>query len=140
MAREFYPTLSVACLQLHHHIVPFLPLECRLSQVYRSKLQSRINVKEGQEHTWSSCVRELEGHVAACCCIAFSPDGGKLVSGSNDRTVRLWNVQTGGLLQVLTGHSRPVRFVACSPNGMLIASGSEDETIRIWDAAVGLQV
>src|SRR5713226_2145591 len=101
MTHEFYPVISVSCLQVHHYVIVFLPLESRLSQVYGPKLQPIIEVKEGREQTWNSCVRVLEGHTESCYCVAFSPDGGRLVSGSKDHTVRLWNVSTGALLHVM---------------------------------------
>src|SRR6266404_2750622 len=120
MTQEFYPVISVACLQLHHYVIPFLPIQSQLSQLYGQKMQSRIDVKEGQQQTWSPCVHVLEGHTSRCHCIAFSPDGGQLVSGSYDYTIQLWNIQTGALLQVMAGHSYAVVSVAYSPNGMLI--------------------
>src|SRR5882762_9018008 len=128
MTREFYPTISVACLQLHHHVIPFLPVESRLSQRYRSKIHSAIEVKEGREQTWSPCVRVLEGHTNMCLCVAFSPYGEQLVSGSAYQTVRLWNTSTGTLLQVVKGHRNWVRSVMYSPDGRYIASGSGDRT------------
>src|SRR5260221_11719174 len=93
--REFYPVISFSCLQLHRHVIPFLPVECRLSQVYGPTLQAGIDIKQGQVQAWSPCIRVLEGHDSACISLAFSPDGERLVSGSNYGTVRLWNVQTG---------------------------------------------
>src|SRR5258708_2435236 len=99
MTREFHPVISVACLQLHHHVTPFLPLKSRLSQLYGSKIHSAVEVKEGREQTWSPCMRVLEGHIKTCVCIAFSPFGKQLVSGSGDSTVRLWSVSTGAILQ-----------------------------------------
>src|SRR5882762_10023138 len=117
MTREFYPTISVACLQVHYQVIPFLPLKSRLSQLYGSKIHSAIEVKEGREETWHPCVRVLEGHTDSCCSIAFSPDGGQLVSGSSDHTVRLWNISTGALLQIMTGHSDLVLSVMYSPDG-----------------------
>src|SRR5258705_1249277 len=140
MTREFYPVISVSCLQLHRHVIPFLPVDCRLSQVYGPKLQSDVDVKQGRVQAWSPCVRVLEGHSGPCYCLAFSPDGERLVSGADDHTVRLWNVQTGALLHVMAGHSSPVVSITYSPDGMLIASASLDHTVRIWDAAAGLEV
>ena len=137
-AREFYPSISAACLQVHHHLIPFLPVECRLSQVYGPRLQSGIVVKEGQGNRWDACVRVLEGHSNFCECVAFSPHGGRLVSGSDD--VRLWNLRTGALLHIMTGHDGGVVSIAYSPDGKLVASGSWDRTVRIWNAATGLQV
>jgi WD40 repeat protein len=131
--REFYPVISVACLQLHH-VVLFLPVESQLSQAYRKKLphgNDGININTGQEQMWNSCARVLEGHTDKCRTVAFSPDGGQLASGSDDRTIRLWNIQTGALLQVLSGHRDAIHSVAYSPNGTLLASGSTDNSIRI---------
>src|SRR5882762_6665962 len=108
MIREFYPTISIACLQLHHHVVPFLPAESRLSQVYGWNSQRSINVKNGQEQMWSPCIRVLEEHSRDCSCVAFSPDGEQLVSGHLDSIVRLWNTSTGALLQAMAGHEHAV--------------------------------
>jgi WD40 repeat protein len=140
MIRVFYPSISVACLQVHHYIIPLLPLESRISQVYGMKFQPGIVVRTGREQSWSPCVCVLEGRSDICYSVAFSPGGDQLVSGSADRTVKLWNMQRGCLLRVMIGHSDCVLSVVYSPDGMLIASGSADGTVRLWDAATGLQV
>src|SRR5258705_5863130 len=132
MTQEFYPVISVACLQLHHNVVPFLPIQSQLSQLYGQKMQFRIDVKEGQQQTWSPCIHVLEGHTKGCYCIAFSPDGRQLVSGSKDHTIQLWNIHTGALLQVMSGHNNSVLSLAYSPNGTFIASGSYDHSVRVW--------
>jgi WD40 repeat protein len=68
--------------------------------------------------------------------VAFSPDGKRIVSGSRDKTVRLWDAQTGQPIgQPLQGHGESVNSVAFSPDGKRIVSGSTDKTVRLWDAS-----
>ena len=79
----------------------------------------------------------LEGHKSSVNSVAFSPDGKTLASGSNDNTIRLWNVETGETIRTLTGHRSSVRSVAFNPVGQTLASGSYDKTIRLWDVTTG---
>ncbi len=79
----------------------------------------------------------LRGHKDIINRIAWSPDGSILASPSEDKTIRLWETQTGQLLRTLKGHSASVFSVAWSPDGRLLASGSEDKTIRLWDVQMG---
>ena len=67
--------------------------------------------------------------------VAFAPDGRLLASGSWDKTVRLWDVQSGRLVRTLEGHTRSVESVAFPPDGRLLASGSGDNTVRLWGVA-----
>jgi len=69
--------------------------------------------------------------------VAFSPDGRTLASGSNDDTVKLWDVANGQLLHTLEGHTSNVTSVAFSPDGRTLASGSNDATVKMWDATRG---
>ena len=73
--------------------------------------------------------------------MAFSPDGHRIVSGSDDHTVRLWNADTGQPIGApLTGHTGAVNSVAFSPDGQRIVSGSADNTLRLWNADTGQPV
>lgn len=64
--------------------------------------------------------------------LAFSPDSQWIVSGSYDKTVRLWDARLGKPDLVLAGHSDDVLSVAFSPCGLHILSGGRDGTIRVW--------
>jgi len=79
----------------------------------------------------------LTGHNNRVFSVSLSPDGKLLASASGDRTIKLWNPQTGKALKTLHGHQSWVWKVLFSPNGKLLASGSYDRTIKIWDIQSG---
>jgi WD40 repeat protein len=82
-------------------------------------------------------VRSLKGHIYTIYDLAFSADGERLASASQDATVRIWNVATGETLQVLRGHDAAVHGVAWNPDGKQLVSGSLDKTARIWSTISG---
>ena len=82
----------------------------------------------------------LTGHTDGVWSVAFSPDSSQLASGSEDETIRLWDVVTGSEISRLTGHKDGVRSVAFSPDGSQLTSGSYDKTIRLWDVVTGVEM
>jgi WD40 repeat protein/predicted Ser/Thr protein kinase len=81
-----------------------------------------------------------QGHTDRINAIAFSRDGGRLISASRDRTVRLWDVPTGQCLRVFEGHTDEVFAAAFQPNGTRIASAGRDRAIWLWDPVSGQDV
>lgn len=78
--------------------------------------------------------RTIRAHpVRGCFCIAWSPDGRSIASGSYDRSVRIWDATTGECVRTLNGHTQGVDAVAWSPDGALLASASLDMSVQVWD-------
>jgi WD40 repeat protein/serine/threonine protein kinase len=86
-----------------------------------------------------SCMT-LCGHTDAVGGVAVSPDGKRIVSGSDDQTVRVWDATTGAELMTLRGHEREVGPVSFGSNGRKLVSISMDGTVKVWDAATGAEV
>ena len=86
--------------------------------------------------TWRP-LRALEGHQGHVRALAAVPGGSLVCSGSEDRTVRVWDLEEAGPGRVLDGHESWVNAVAVSPDGRVVASVSDDRTLRLWDLATG---
>ena len=121
------------CSQFRHsqHPEPF--------HIASSPDRSQITVTtHGHQHAWDVTTGQktsvvFKGHNDAVACVAFSPSGKQLVSGSLDATLILWDlVKAQPIGQRFKGHSGAVYSVAFSPKGDRIVSGSEDHTIRVW--------
>jgi WD40 repeat protein len=85
-------------------------------------------------------IATLEGHTRPVRAVAFSPDGARVLTGSDDNTARLWDASTGKTVAALDGHTDAVWAVAFSPDGAHVLTGSFDKTARLWDAATGKTV
>src|SRR5207253_6853636 len=78
---------------------------------------------------WPAAITELrqfKGHTLPVNSLAISADGSQALSGSGDRTLRLWDVETGQHIRSFEGHTAPVRCVAISHDGQFALSGSND--------------
>ena len=77
------------------------------------------------------------GHSALVSTVAISPDGRYALSGSSDKTLKLWDLATGRAIRTFKGHSQLVSSVAFSPDGKMIASGSHEQVVKLWDVGTG---
>ena len=84
-----------------------------------------------------SILRKYLGHTNTVRAVAFSPRGETFVSGSDDRTVRIWDAETGKLLNTVLAHEKPVLSVAISPDTRTIASGDSHGTVYLSHLATG---
>lgn len=96
-----------------------------------SELRSLPNLQATALHT------TLSGHCGHVFCVAFSPDGKTIATGSNDNTIKLWDTNSGQATRTLLGHSWSVVAVAFSPDGETLLSGSWDKTVKIWKVSTG---
>ncbi len=83
----------------------------------------------------SPLLYKMPAHVGAVQTLAFHPFRPYLASGGEDKTIGIWNLETGTLDRRLDKHTGEIRSVAFSPNGKLLASSSGDLTARIWDTS-----
>jgi WD40 repeat protein len=82
-------------------------------------------------------MRTFIGHKDRVTCLVFAQDHRRVLSGSRDRTLRLWDIGTGRELRCFTGHKDRVQCVALSAHGKLALSGCADGTVRFWDTMMG---
>ena len=115
--------------------------------------QARLAEERRREEAWNQVAAErqrventykaiqLRGHTAGVPAIAFSPDGTKIVTASNDTTVRIWDTASGRELQKFEGHEQSgttvILTVAYSPDGKNIVTAGSDTTVRLWNAESG---
>jgi WD40 repeat protein len=114
---------------------------CDMTLPYLSRKRSLPKVVCGVDKMWPRQLLQLRGHDSWVYSVAFSPDGSKIISGSNDKTIRVWDASTGiEIVPPIRGHDDSILSVAFSPDGSKIISGSADKTIRLWDASTGVEM
>ena len=129
------------CLQQAYNSASSGPVGDTAKELAENKKEKVLLLKpdfERQEYNSQPALSmTLEGHgdsVAAVCC---TPDGKLAISASHDRTLRVWNIESGMPKKTLTGHKSKVNSVCCTPDGRLAISASEDGTLKVWDVENG---
>ncbi|KAG7424474.1 Vegetative incompatibility protein HET-E-1 [Fusarium oxysporum f. sp. raphani] len=129
--------IEIAPLQVYASALVFSPTRSLIRELFEKEEPNWITLKPSVESDWNACLQTLEGHGNWVSSVAFSADGQRLASGSEDKTVKIWDTATGACVQMLEGHGDLVSSVAFSADGQRLASGSGDKTVKIWDAATG---
>ncbi len=108
-----------------------------LTQAQQSKTLGLLPQTASLTPPGGSLVRTLVGHSDSVNAVALSADGKYLISGSDDKTLKVWNWQTGEELRTLNGHSSSVKALALTPDGKYVISGSGDRTLKVWNWQTG---
>jgi WD40 repeat protein len=85
-------------------------------------------------------INTIDGHSSYVNYLVISPDGNKLVSGSADKKIKIWDLSTGKQVRTLLENSIHVNYFAISPDWQAIATGGPDNTIKIWDFLTGKEI
>lgn len=103
-------------------------------------LETQQTTKEFKNRPNCTLLGILSGHAWAVLTVAFSPDGKILATGSDDNTIKLWQVNTGQVITTLLGHSWSVVAVAFTVDGTMLISASRDRTVKLWQVSTAKEI
>lgn len=126
------PTLAIS-----NGYTPATPVTSTLPKSATQVVQSANGLSALSSPPQWTCSRTLMGHLSWVRTVVIHPDGKTLASGGGDRTIKIWNLETGELLKILSAHTAWVRALAISADGSLLASCSNDRTIKLWQWRTG---
>ncbi|KAG8664928.1 uncharacterized protein FPOAC1_012905 [Fusarium poae] len=134
--QTYFSVIAEAPLQIYCCLA-FTPSKSVVRMRFEYAIPRWISALPKVEANWDACLLTLEGHTGHIYSVVFSHDSKKVASGSDDKTIRIWDAETGECERELKGHTEYISSVVFSHDSKKVASSSGDETIRIWDAETG---
>jgi WD40 repeat protein len=135
----FYEPIYDSALHVYFSAAVFQP-SCELFGRMSGDSKDGGQLVSERHSGWSPLLKSMTGHSGPVRAVAISADGTHIVSGSDDSTVRVWEMESGRVAAMLQGHSDRVNAVAISADGTRIVSGSYDSTVRVWEMESGREV
>ncbi|KAG6979136.1 Vegetative incompatibility protein HET-E-1 [Fusarium oxysporum f. sp. conglutinans] len=129
--------IDEAPLQVYSSALVFAPRKSVVRRLFEKQTPSWLSVRPQVKENWDACLSVMEGHSDSVQSVVFSHDSKMVASASDDKTIRIWNIETGECKHVLKGHSDLVRSVVFSHDSKMVASASGDNTARIWNIETG---
>ncbi|KAF8967493.1 hypothetical protein BDZ97DRAFT_524061 [Flammula alnicola] len=134
--RYFSNTIQQHPLLVYSSALPFTPAR---TSIFGNFHHERLPRLQNPQQFWPPELQQLRGHKLPVRAVAFSPDGSKIASGSDDATIRVWDSYTGNeIIPPLGGHSGGILSVALSDTR--VVSAATDGTIRVWDIITGKEI
>ena len=98
---------------------------------------TKENTQKEKDIMIYQCIHTLRGHEYGVNSVVFAPDGKTFASASDDRSIKLWNTDTGICLYTLQGHMGEVSSICYAPKGQRLASASYDASLKVWNTSTG---
>ncbi|KAJ7868143.1 hypothetical protein B0H13DRAFT_1635836, partial [Mycena leptocephala] len=126
------------CMEIYRSALVWIPKKSILRALYAANMRAMPQVSLGLSTLWGPLELTLP-HQSALTCVAFSPDGRCVVSGSQAGTVLIWNANTGEVEANLGNYNdqSALTSVAFSPDGRCVVSGSQSRTVLVWNVNTG---
>ncbi|KAF5231869.1 hypothetical protein FAUST_9005 [Fusarium austroamericanum] len=134
--QAYFSVVAETPLQIYCCLA-FAPRKSVMRRTFDKVIPKWISNLPKVEENWDACLLTLEGHRSSVSSVVFSHDSKKVASGSDDKTIRIWNAETGECERELKSHSDDVNSVAFSHDLKKVALRSNDRIIWIWNTETG---
>ena len=130
-----FEVIQKHCMEIYQSAFVWIPTESLMRKVYATNTKMPKLIL-GSSNSWGPMELVIQNK-SEVNSVMFSQDGSRVISGSEDKIIQIWNTTTSEVEAELKGHTGWVMSVAFSQDGGRVVSGSDDNTVRIWNATTG---